>query len=59
MTLQGIPLPVQQIDVVCLKLLQAISDGLSNIVGIVADFATPFRGHIVSKFGCQEDLFKQ
>ena len=58
LTPQGIPLPVQQIDIVCLKLLQAFNDRLSNIVWIVADLATPFKGHMVSKFGGQEDLSK-
>ena len=55
---QSIPLPVQQINVVCLKLLQAFSDRLPNVFCIVADFATSFRCHMIPEFGGQEDLHK-
>lgn len=51
-----VQLPVKQIDIIRLKLPQALSNRLSDKVWIVADLPTPFRGHMVSKFRRQEDL---
>ena len=57
--IHGVQLPVKQIDIICLKLSQALSDRLSDKFWIVADLPTPFRSDKISKLGCQEDLFRQ